>query len=378
MHPTPIRIATGLSLMLIVALFLVSLAMAKAPNPPRRDHAAVATRVPAEWEPHAATWMQWPRWFERSYRPAFAEIIRALTAYEPMHIVAHSNSYRDEARAYLTQRGVPLDNVTFHVMRLDSAWMRDNGPVWVDFAGQLVVQDWGFDGWGDLTPYFELDDAIPEQVADRVGVPVQDWNAIIHERGNLEFNGTDTVIVNWACLGNRNPQHTEEELTRVLQQAFGVSRVVMLRSATSDDETDGHVDGLARFIDESTVVIPRHVNTQHPDAWVYDEAASIVTQAGLDVIRMDIPGEVVYGGYPMAAVYVNWLVANDVVIMPGFGQPAWDAAAKASVESYFPGRDVHVIDTRELWFFGGSVHCVTNDQPMLRDPRAQEVDGLRR
>lgn len=323
-------------------------------------------RVPAEWETHDSTWMQWPRWYERSYRPAFTEIIRVLVAHEPVHLIVHTPAYENEARNYLSQRGVPLDNVSFDILPLDNAWMRDNGPVWIESAGQLMVQDWGFDGWGGWTPFFQLDDAIPPRVAEIAGVPVQDWNRLVHERGNLEFNGVDTVIVNWACIGNRNPGFSQNQITRALKRAFGVSRVVMLQSATSDDGTDGHVDGIARFIDQRRVVVPRYRDQSHADAWVYEDAAAIVEGSGLQVLRMDIPGDILYRGFPMSAIYVNWLVANDVVVMPGFAHPTWDAAAKLAVESYFPDRQVHVVDTRELWYSGGSVHCVTNDQPEPR------------
>ncbi len=319
-------------------------------------------RVPAEWEPHRATWMQWPRYYESSLRPAFADIIDVLQDYEPMHVIANSQGELNQAQSFLAGQGVPLTNLTFHVMAIDSAWMRDNGPVWVERADQLVVQDWGFDGWGGLTWDYHDDNLIPPQVAAVEGAPCEDWNHLIHERGNLEFNGRDTVIVSWPCFGSRNPSKTQAQLTQSLRQAFGVSEVVWLLSAPPSDVTGGHVDGIARFIDEDTVVVPRYTFS-HAEAWVYDDAANIIQGAGLQVLRMDVPGEVWYAGTWMSANYVNWLVANGVVVIPGFAVTQWDDAARQAVQGYFPGRDVHVVDTREVWYWGGSVHCVTNDQP---------------
>lgn len=321
-------------------------------------------RVPAEWELHEATWMQWPRWYESSYRPAFAEIIRNLQEFEPVRIIANSPSERNAAENYLIARNVPLNNVMFYVMRLDSAWMRDNGPVWVEANGIVVSEDWGFDGWGGLTNFYAFDDAIPAQVAALEGIQSYDVNRFIHERGNLEFNGLDTVILSWPCISDRNPQHSRPFLTAVLKKAFGVSRVVWLESAPSDDVTGGHVDGIARFIDAQTVVVPEYWDLNHQDAHVYEEAAGIIANAGFQVLRMPVPGEINYRFVDMPANYVNWLVANGVVVMPGFDNNGpWDTAAKQAVQSYFPNHDIRVVDTRELWYWGGSVHCVTNDQP---------------
>lgn len=321
-----------------------------------------ALRVPAEWETHESTWMQWPRWYESSYRPAFADIIDILQDYEPMHIIANSVNERNQAQNFLLNNGVPLTNVTFHVRNIDSAWMRDNGPVWVERRGRLRAQDWGFDGWGGLTPDFQDDDLIPEDVGMIENVPVEDWNHLIHERGDLEFNGNDAVIVSLPCFGGRNPSMTQAQLTQSLKDAFGVDKVVWLLTAPPGDVTGGHVDGIARFIDEDTVVVPRYTFV-HPEAAVYDDAAAIIQAAGFQVLRMDVLDEVFYAGEWMSAIYVNWLVANGVVLVPGFNDAFLDNAAKQAVEGYFPNRDVHIIDTRELWYWGGSIHCVTNDQP---------------
>lgn len=321
-------------------------------------------RVPAEWEPHEATWMQWPRWYESTYRPAFAEIIDILQSHEPVRIIANSPGERNQAQNFLTSQGVSLSNVDFHVLPVDSAWMRDNGPVWLNRRGQLVVQDWGFDGWGGLTSFYQLDDAIPPQVAAIEGLPVEDWNHIVHERGDLELNGVDTVIVSWPCFGSRNPTLTQAQLTQVLKDSLGVRKVVWLLSGPASDVTGGHVDAITRFIDANTVVVPQYTFS-HPEAQVYDEAATIVQSAGIQVIRMDVPGQVFYSGIWMSANYLNWYVANDVVVVSGFNNTQWDNAARQAVQGYFPGRSVQVVDTREMWYWGGGVHCVTNDQPLL-------------
>jgi len=321
-----------------------------------------APRVPAEWELHEGTWMQWPKGLESSYRENFSGIINVLQGYEPVNIIVQSASARSQAQTYLTNKGVPLTNITWHIMPYNWAWMRDNGPVWANLGGQSVVQDWVFDGWGEQEPPWDDDDAVPCQVAVIEDVPCEVYD-LINERGTLEFNGVDTLITSWVCLSNRNPSVSRAEMETLFEQAFGVTQVVWLLSAPSDDMTGGHVDGISRFIDEDTVVVARYVDQNDPDAPVYEEAATIIQNAGFEVVRLDVPGNVQYNGKSMAANYMNWLVANGVVVMCGFDAPAWDNAAKVTIEGYFPERDVFVVDTRELWYWGGGVHCVTNDQP---------------
>lgn len=327
-----------------------------------------SVRVPAEFEPHETTWMQWPRGVEASYRPNFANIIGALQPYETVDILVRSAPERDQAQNFLQSSGIPLANLTFHIMPYNWAWMRDNGPVWVEVNGELVIQDWGFDGWGGIAPPWNLDDAVPCVVAADLGIPCQAHSELIVERGSLEFNGVDTVIASWTVQAARNPGWSMSEMESHFQEAWGVSHVVWLMSAPVEDEfTGGHVDGIARFIDADTVVVARQ-QPGHDDAWVYDEAASIIEGAGLEVLRLDIPGTVTYQGIAMSANYINWLVANGVVVAPGFGNPAWDAQAQAAIESFFPGRAVHVVECLEIWYWGGGVHCVTNDQPAPTPP----------
>ncbi|MCK5076854.1 MAG: agmatine deiminase family protein, partial [Calditrichia bacterium] len=323
---------------------------------------AQTRRIPAEWEPQKSTWMQWPRASEASNRDNFSGIIDALQEYEHIDILVASESEKTAAQNFLAGNGVPETNIVWHIIPYDWAWMRDNGPVWIDVNGSLIVQDWGFDGWGGVVPYWNNDDAVPPHVASAENVSSESYS-LINERGTLEFNGVDALITSWPCLSDRNPGISQDDMEAELKAAFGVTTVVWLLSYPPGDLTKGHVDGIARFINEDTVVVARYVDQSDPDAPVYEEAATIIQEAGFQVLRLDVPGKVNYLGSEMEANYTNWLVANGVVILCGFGAPEWDNAAKTTVEGYFPGRDVIVTDVRELWYNGGGVHCVTNDQP---------------
>ena len=213
------------------------------------------------------------------------------------------------------------------------------------------------------------DNSIPDQVGELLKMPVDHIN-ITHERGNLEFNGLDTVMLNWSTIGdpNRNLGYTKEQAKADLQKYFGVSKVVFIEGIPTGDRTRGHVDGIARFINVSTAVVLQCTATSlcqpdGKDGRLLDKIAETIKAAGFNVIRDPIESYVEYNGQSFDTNYVNWLVGNGFVIVPGFGNPKTDAAAKVRIESYFPNRDVHIVEMLSSWAAGGGVHCHTNDQP---------------
>lgn len=330
----------------------------------------VSNRVPAEWEKHDSTWMQWPKGEEISNQANFAGIIDALQSFEQVNLVVESSRAQLDATNFLRQRGVQLGNIVFHVMPYDWSWMRDNGAIWVeqtDAHGKqsMIVQDWGFDGWGGDGGPSRKDDAVPPKVAAIEKVAVEKVSIVI-EKGTLEFNGKDTVITSWTVLHDRNPTMSKRQLETALKDKFGVTKVVWLEGAQQGDITDGHVDGIARFVNERTVAVVRYLDQSDPDAALFEKAATTIRDAGFNVVRLDMPGYVRYKREWLPANYANYLVANGVVVASSYGNAQYDARAKAQLQQLFPDRKIIMIDTRELWLNGGAVHCVTNDQPLLR------------
>ena len=337
---------------------------------------AISTkRVPAEWEPQEAIWLQWPGSYEKTYEMAFAKMTAVIIKYQKLHILHTSSPIRDQARAAMAGAGADPDhpNIVWHAVPNDNAWMRDNGPVYVIDGGEMRIQNWSFNAWGGAfgsdVPYHR-DDEVPIKVGEYLNMPVDTIN-IVHERGNLEFNGVDTVILNWSTLGdpNRNPGYTKAQAEAELQGYFGVTKVVFVEGVLQRDLTNGHIDGIARFINPSTVVVPKCTANSRcrpddgRDAAVYDMAARTIEAAGLTVIRDPIEGFVNFMGDTFDTNYINWVVGNGFVIVVGFDNPTTDTAAKSRIESYFPGRDVHVIEMLGSWAAGGGAHCHTNDQP---------------
>ena len=334
----------------------------------------ITKRVPAEWEPQEAIWMQWPGYWEKDYEVTFAKIADIISNYQKLHILYHSNQiYNDAQKAIINIGKDPQNkNIYWHNVPYDSAWMRDNGPVYVLNDKEIRIQNWKFNAWGgafgaDIP--FELDNVVPDKVGEILAMPV-DQIDIVHERGNLEFNGSDTVMLNWSTISypKRNFNYNKTQAEFDLKKYFGVENVIFIEGIPDGDLTKGHIDGIARFIESRTVVVVQ-CTTQSlckpgsKDANIYDEAAKIIEESGFNVIREPIEGFVKFSDKIFDTNYMNWLVGNGFVIAPGFGNPKIDIEAKSRLERYFPDRDVYIIEMLSSWAAGGGVHCHTNDQP---------------
>ena len=242
------------------------------------------------------------------------------------------------------------------MLRVGNAWMRDNGPVYMTDGTKIWIQNWKFDAWGgnfgaDISG--ENDNLVPVRVAEYLGISVEDHQDYILEKGNLEFNGAGTLVLNWDCQDDRNPGMTQAEHEKILKEAFGLTRIIWAHGHEPRDGTTGHIDGTARFIDRNTIAIADSdwgSETEEP-------LAAACEAAGLKVVRIPCPGE---------TDYMNWYVGNGFVAAMAFGDDEADAAAKSQLETLFPGRDVSMLDASSLWNTGGGIHCVTNDQPFFR------------
>lgn len=323
-------------------------------------------RIPGEWEPHKATWMQWPTEWEKDLKSNFAGIIDVVQEYEPLNIVVLDQAMKTSAIEYLDGKGVPDKNITWRIAPYDSAWLRDNGPVYVEEDGGIVLLDFGFDAWGghfgsDVT--WEDDNAIPAWIAEQEGLASVDYNDYIMERGNLEANGAGTIVMGWDCQSDRNPGLSREEQEALLKERLGVTQVLWVDGHDPEDGTTGHIDGIVRFVSPTKVAVARSLIEDDPYSSILEAAATTMADAGFEVVRVNVRGNFSYGGYDLPAYYMNWLVGNGFVAITSFGNEEWDAEAKTAIEALYPGRDVHLVPSSDLWLSGGGIHCVTNDQP---------------
>ena len=338
-------------------------------------------RMPAEWEPHAATWLAWPH-KEASWPGNFgpipavwAEMVRALAPHERVNILVNDAAATADVRRVLRAAGVAEHNVVLHEIVTDDAWARDHGPTFVtrDANGrrELAAIDWIYNAWGGKYPPWDHDDVVPQHIAARLNVRLFS-PGIVLEGGSIDVNGCGTLLTTEACLlnPNRNPQLDRAQIEQVLRDHLGVRHILWLGDGIVGDDTDGHIDDLARFVDPCTVVTVVEENRSDENYERlrdnYERLQRMTDQDGrpLRVVSLPMPAPVEYDGQRLPASYANFYIANGVVLLPVFADPN-DARAAQTLQELFPQRRVVGINARELVWGLGAFHCVTQQQPAV-------------
>jgi agmatine deiminase len=340
--------------------------------------AALGYRMPAEWEPHAATWLSWPRRegisFPDSYdrvMPALRAMVAALLDSEAVNINVCNGAHEAEARAAL--RGLPNERLTFHNIPTNEPWCRDHGPIFLtrDEDPRLAVIDWDYNAWGGKYPPFDLDEVVPTRVARKLGLPVY-YPRMILEGGAIEVNGAGALLTTEGCLlnPNRNPQFSRAQIEERLRDYLGVREILWLGEGIEGDDTDGHIDDLTRFVGERavvTVVEADESDANHAPLQSNLERLRSLTIGGepLEIVTLPMPARIVREDLRLPASYANFYIANKSVLLPTFADPN-DPVAIDVLTRAFPTRRVVPIDCRELIWGLGVFHCLTQQQPALR------------
>jgi len=334
-------------------------------------------RMPAEWEPHAATWLAWPHkrtdWPGRfsPIRWVYTEIIRALARHEPVNLVVRGPKMRDAAAKRLALANVDLGRVRFHELPTDRSWVRDSGPIFVkDDAGNRLALDWRFNAWAKYDDWTR-DDLLPAFAASRLGVPsVQptlSGRRAVLEGGSIDVNGAGLLLTTEECLlskvQERNPSFARADYEHVFGHYLGVKRTIWLNKGIAGDDTHGHVDDLARFVNPTTIVAVEEKNpTDANYAPLQENLERLRGEKGLEVVPLPMPAPIVFDGMRLPASYANFYIANGVVIVPTFNDPA-DRAALGLLADLFPDREVVGIHCGDLIWGLGTLHCMTQQEP---------------
>lgn len=337
-------------------------------------------RMPAEWAPHRATWLTWPRpegiSFPDKYEPVpavYAAFVRELSAVEQVNINVWHQDMEEWVRGLLIANGCPLDAVRFHHFPSYEPWCRDHGPIFLlrkhrDRVERAVV-DWAYNAWGNKYPPCDLDDAIPQHVARLRGLPVFS-PGIVMEGGALDVNGEGTLLTTESCLlhPNRNPHLSRVQIEQALRDFLGVTHILWLGDGIVGDDTDGHVDDLTRFVNTTTVVTvveedPKDEN-HLPLRENRDRLRSMTDQHGrpLRVVELPMPGRIEYDGQRLPASYANFYIANGIVVVPTYRDPR-DRIALEILQREFPDRRVVGLDSTDLVWGLGSFHCISQQEP---------------
>ena len=350
--------------------------------PKSKTPAALGFRMPAEWEPHEATWLGWPHeltdWPGKfSTIPwAFAEIVRHLSKVERVYLLVENRAAESRVRTILKKSGANLDAVDFFRVPTDRGWMRDSGPVCVrNEAGEVACNHFSFNGWAKYSNHTK-DAAVVskanEKLKRRVFQPVHNDRRVVLEGGSIDVNGRGTLLTTEECLlsklQERNPGFTKEDYAQVFREYFGVTHVLWLKNGIAGDDTHGHIDDLTRFVNPSTVVTSVEENPQDANyAPLQENLALLKTMKDQDgrplrVETLPMPAPVYFGGQRLPASYANFYIANKLVIVPTFNDPN-DREALNTLANLFPAREVVGIPCRDLVLGLGTLHCMTQQQP---------------
>jgi agmatine deiminase len=329
----------------------------------------------AEWEPHAATWLAWPHKLESwpgKFEPIpalYARLVRTLAKFEPVNILAGGEQVMAQAKSLVGD----VPNAKLHDVPTNDAWTRDHGPTFL--AGSPgappALVDWGYNAWGGKYPPFDLDDAVPRRIADWSGRR-RFTPEIILEGGAIDSNGAGTILTTEQCLlnPNRNPQLSRADMERYLADYLGAKKVLWLGEGIEGDDTDGHIDELARFIGPRTVVAaleddPADSNYK-PLLENFERLKRMTDQDGLalEVIALPMPRPIYYDGQRLPACYCNFYIANGLVIAPQFDDVA-DGRVLEALGRLLPGRQIIGLPARDLVWGLGAFHCITQQEPAL-------------
>ena len=333
--------------------------------------------MPAEWEPHEATWISWPQpdcnSFPGSYDrvvPTFVKMVEALAESEIVRINVSGAEQEKAVRKLL--RSCPQDRVEYFHIPTDEPWCRDHGPIFVkrDKSPQLAVLNFGFNAWGYKLSPFDEDNAVPPAVAKALGLPVFNFEHFILEGGSIDTNGQGTLLTTESCLlnPNRNPALDRTAIEKKLRDKLGVKKILWLGDGIEGDDTDGHVDDITRFIGPSTVVTAVEEDEHDPNFEPLQQnldrlhTMRLADGEPLHVLTLPMPTRIMREGQRLPASYANFYIANSVVLLPVFNEHN-DSWAVSALHEAFPSRRIVPIDCRELIWGLGAFHCLTQQQP---------------
>ena len=344
-------------------------------------------RIPAEWEAHAATWIGWPHHrpdWPGKFEPipwVYAEIVRVLHGFEHVEVLCDDETVQEEAREAMIAHGVNLDRVGLHVVGTDRVWLRDSGPTAVVAPnGTVHWVSWRFNGWAKYDN-FARDELIGMSVAELSGLVREEairpdgQGRLVLEGGGIETNGAGALLVTEEWLLSdaqvRNPGLGRGDYERAFDHYLGATRTIWLGEGCVGDDTHGHIDDIARFTDERTIVLAVEDDPADDNhARSMDNARRLEIAArdwpgGLRVVRIPFPRPVTMYGERLPASYANFYIANGAVIVPTFNDPS-DRMALNTIAGLFPGREVVGIHAVDLVWGLGTLHCLTQQQPASR------------
>ncbi len=353
---------------------------------PQNSPATDGFKMPAEWEPHAATWLGWPH--NRNDWPgkiapvhwAYGEITRKLAPNERVRILVNSEAHEVQARRVLVRTGVDFEKIDFFYSPTNRGWTRDFGPIFIrrdEPQPTLAIARFHFNAWAKY-PDWELDSQVPERVAEAMNRPIFpvtfNGKRVVLEGGSIDVNGRGSLLTTEECLLDRevqvrNPDMGREETEAIMRDYLGASNVLWLAKGIAGDDTHGHIDDLCRFVNPSTVVLCRESNPEDENYAILEENRErlegfrLEDGSKIEVVRLPMPAPLYFAGQRLPASYANFYIANNIVLVPTFNDPN-DRIALATLSDLFADRQVVGIHAVDLVWGLGTLHCLTQQEPV--------------
>ena len=336
-------------------------------------------RMPAEWEPHAGTWLAWPHnretWPGQDMSQIEAvtiHIIRTLHTSETVHLLVNSEDQVHKLQEKIQQERLNLDTLQLHVIPTDDAWIRDYGPNFLvrpsPQGNEMAANLWKFDSWGEKYEW-QQDARAGRAITEYLNCPHFD-PGIVLEGGAIEVNGQGTCITTEQCLlnPNRNGGLSKLEMEGYLRNHLGAQHILWCRGELEGDDTDGHIDNLVRFVNTNTVLCSWEEDVTDPNHACLNANVELLKKStdqnghALQIELLPMPGRVIVDGTRVPASYANFYIANKSVLLPTYNHPN-DAVAQSLLQKHFPDREVVGIPC-DIFVMGlGGIHCVTQQQP---------------
>ncbi len=334
---------------------------------------------PAEWFPHEATWLSFPRnidtWEDRfdNIYPAYFSFIKELAEVEKVRINAHDRPLINKINELAVKFDVNLNNLELFEHPTNDSWCRDHGPAFLinETTEEKVIVNWEYNAWGGKYPPYDDDNAIPIKIAKKLGLKYFTPN-IVMEGGSVEFNGAGTILTSKSCLlnKNRNPHLSQAEIENYLLDYYGMDQVLWVSEGVAGDDTDGHIDDTIRWFAEDKVLAVVESNKQDENFHALDtnlkelKKMRVLSGKQLDIVELPMPTPVYDSGVRLPASYANFYIANEKVIVPTY-RCHNDQKAMDIIGECFKDRKVIGIDSYEIIWGLGSFHCLSQQEPSI-------------
>ncbi len=344
-------------------------------------HPSSAYMMPAEWERHNSTLLAWPHNKEDwpgKFAPipfVYAEIIRNLTQVERVTLIVRNEKEQAHAHDICTRSGADTSKIDFHIIPTNRIWMRDSGPIIVKHGKEKIMLDWRFTAWAKY-PNHKLDDKVPFLLNEKWEMqrvqPAHKGKRVVLEGGSIDVNGKGTLLTTRECLLSdiqiRNPGFQQEDYEEIFKKYLGISNVIWLENGIIGDDTHGHVDDITRFVNTDTIVTVIEKDKASDNYELLKTNLKILKksrdQSGkqLNIVELPMPRPVIFEEQVLPASYANFLIANGLVLVPTFNDPA-DRTALSVLAELFPKHEVVGIHAVDLVWGLGTIHCMSQQIP---------------